>query len=34
LLHSILKEKDSRSIFYFMWYVGKRPRTLILKSSY
>lgn len=21
LLHSILKEKDSRSIFYFMWYV-------------
>ena len=25
LLHSILKEKDSRSIFYFMWYVGKAP---------
>lgn len=26
LLHSILKEKDSRSIFYFMWYVEKSPR--------
>jgi zinc transporter 5/7 len=28
LLHSILKEKDSRSIFYFMWYVVYAPGFL------
>lgn len=36
LLHSILKEKDSRSIFYFMWYVVDThgfPISLLILSS-
>ena len=34
LLHSILVEKDSRRIFYFMWYVyGKMMSYYLLKSK-
>lgn len=32
LLHSILKEKDSRSIFYFMWYAGQCPNFIFSRA--